>query len=216
MTKKIEYEVNSEVASFMLNNYPWISNVSVDVDEDFAHYDITYTATTLNNKEYVGTQEVKTIMNYPIKANGEFRDYFKYDIKNKMRFGNTPNADPDTRNLPLYWKETPIYKDIPENIKDVPVYFLNAADNTDCIHNSKWHYMQQNGTGLSIVAEDGIIMFNHKQLIDAFLGYAWYYQPSHTELYNKQYKPKFELKAVIDLSKGSYYKHNIDNNLFKK
>jgi len=216
MTKKIEYEVNSEVASFMLDNYPWISNVSVDVDENYAHWDITYTATTLDDKEYVGTQEVKTIMNYPIKENGEFRDYFKYDIKNKMKFGSVPPPKSDTRQLPLYWKETPTYKEIPENIKDVPVYFLNAADNTDCIHNSKWHYMQRNGTGLSIVAEDGIIMFNHKQLIDAFLGYAWYYQPSHTELYHKKYEPHWELKAIIDLTKGSYYPNIVNKDLLKK
>lgn len=216
MTKKVEYKVNSEVASFMLENYPWISNVSVDVDENYAHWDITYTATTLENKEYVGTQEVKTIMNYPIKENGEFRDYFKYDIKNKMKFGNVPPPISDTRQLPVYWKYTPTYEEMPEEMKDKPIYFLNASDNTDCIHNSKWHYMNRNNTGLSIVAEDGVIMFNHKQLTDAFLGYAWYYQPAHTELYHKKYEPHWELKAVIDLSKGSYYKHNIDNNLFKK
>lgn len=216
MTKKIEYEVNSEVASFMLDNYPWITNISVPIDENYAHYDIVYTGVTSEGKEFIGTQEVKTIMNYPLKENGEYRDYFKYDIKNKMRFGNTPQPIFDTRELPLYWKATPTVENIPEFMEDIPIYFLNAADKSDCIQNSKWHYMQRYKTGLTIVAEDGIVMFSHKQLKEAFVGYSWYYQPSHTEFYHKKYQPSWELKSIIDLTKGTYYPHNINKDLFKK
>jgi hypothetical protein len=48
-------------------------------------------------------------------------------------------------------------------------------------------------------------MFSPGQLKKAFITYAWYWQPAHTELYNKKYDPHWELKAIIDLSKGSYY-----------
>lgn len=212
MTAKVEYKINEEVANFMVDNYDWVINTSVESIEDFKPYDIIYTAST-ETREWVSTQEVKSIRGYPLKADGKFRDYFKKDIKHKMLFGNVPPLDKD---LPKYWHATPTNIGIPKNIEDKPIYFLNATDINGCIYNSKWYHILQNNTGLTIAAEDGIVMFSPGQLKKAFITYAWYWQPSHTELYNKKYDPHWELKAIIDLSKGSYYKNIINKDLFKK
>lgn len=213
MVKKIEYEINTSVANFMLEQYPWITNVSVPIDEDYYSYDISYTGQTKSGEEFTGTQEVKSIMNYPLKENGEFRKYFKYDIKNKMRFGSVPSPNEE---IPEYWIHKPSNAPMPDNIKDAYVYILNASDSMNNLKNCKWNHMMENKTGLTIVASDGIIMFNHKQLKSAFLGYAWYLNKSHTELYDKYVYPHYELKAIIDLTKGTYYPNIVDNNLLKK
>lgn len=215
MSNKIEYQINQQVASFMEANYDWVVNTSVSPVEDYKPYDIVYTAET-ENKYYVSTQEVKSILGFPLKEDDEFRDYFKEDIKDKLVFGNVPDATISTDELPKYWNETPVVEEIPEEIADKPVYILNAADKYNNLHNSKWHKMINNKTGLSIVAEDGIIMYSPSQLKNAFVGYAWYKNKSHTELYNKKIDPHWELKAIIDLSKGSYFPNVVNKNLLKR
>lgn len=215
---KVEEKINTYVANFMLDNYNFITDIYVPDKEDFQSYDILYTATTSTGKEIEGTQEVKTINNFPLQEEGEFREYFSnntHGIKEKLLFGNIPEPTPNTDELPKTWNKTPCKDKMPDNIKDEPIYILNATDVNGNIKNSKWHHMQQNKTGLSIVAKDGIVMFNNKQLNDAFLGYAWYLNKSHTELYNKKYDPHYELKAVFNLNKGSYYKKDL-NKLFKR
>lgn len=215
---KVEEKINTYVANFMLDNYNFITDIYVPDKEDFQSYDILYTATTSTGKEIEGTQEVKTINNFPLQEEGEFREYFSNDtcgIKNKMLFGNTPDATLSTDELPKYWLENPYETEIPDNIKEKPIYILNAADVNGNIKNSKWYHMQKNKTGLSLVAKDGILMFNHKQIKEAFMGYGWYLNKSHTELYNKKYNPHYELKAIINLEKGSFYKKDL-NKLFKR
>jgi hypothetical protein len=215
MSDKIEYRINQEVASFMEENYEWVVNTSVSEIEDYAPYDIVYTAQT-ENVCYVSGQEVKSIMGFPLKEDGEFRDYFKEDIKNKLKFGEVPEYTTNITELPKYWDGKPKDDEIPENIETKPIYILNAADKYNNIHNSKWYKMNKNKIGLTLCAEDGIIMFSHSQLKKAFMGYAWYLNKSHTELYNKKIDPHYELKALIDLSKGSYYPNVVNKELFKK
>lgn len=212
---KVEYEINQEVASFMMENYDWVVNTSVAEEEDYQPFDIVYTAQT-ENTYYVSSQEVKSIMGFPLKENGEFRDYFKEDIKNKLKFGNVPEYCTDITELPKYWNETPTDETMPEELEDKPIYFLNATDKYNNTHNSKWYKMNDNKVGLTLCAEDGIVMFSHSQLKKAFMGYAWYLNKAHTELYDKKIDPHYELKALIDLSKGSYYPNVVNKELLKK
>lgn len=214
---KIENKINQYVADFMIDNYNFITDITIPQEEDYKSYDIIFTATTTQGEIIEGTQEVKSILHYPLKVDGEFRDYFSNNtagIKTKFLFGNVPEANPNTDELPFKWVKEPTYAKMPEEIKDKPIYILNAEDLHGNIKNSKWHHMHKNKTGLTIVAEDGLIMFNHKQLKSAFLGYGWYKNKSHTELINKKYDPRYELKAIIDISKGKFYKKDL-NNLFK-
>lgn len=213
MCAKVEYKINKEVASFMYENYEWVKNTSVEIQEDYQPWDITYTASTPNLETWVGRQEVKSILGFPLKQNNKYRDYFKKDIKSKMVFGNVPDPEEE---LPKYWNEEPIDVGIPKEVEDKPIYFLNATDKYGCIYNSKWYKMENEKIGLTIVAEDGIIMFAPKQLKEAFITYAWYLNKAHTELYNKEYDPHWELKAVIDLTKGSYYPNVVNKELLKK
>lgn len=215
MSEKIEYEINKEVASFMLDNYDWVINTDISAVEDYQPYDIIYSAET-PNMCYVATQEVKSILGFPLKEGNKFRDYFKKDIKEKLRFGGVPEPISNTKELDKYWCSTPTHTEIPEYVGDKPIYILNAADKYNNIHNSKWHKMLKNKTGLTLVAQDGIVMYSSSQLKKAFLGYAWYLNKSHTELYNKKYNPHWELKALIDLSKGSYYPNVVNKQLLKK
>ena len=215
MSDKIEYQINLEVASFMEDNYEWVVNTSVPEIEDFKPYDIIYTAQT-EDRYYVSTQEVKSILGFPLKNDGKFRNYFKKDIKNKLRFGEVPKYTTNITDLPRYWNVTPTDIGIPENIENKPIYILNAADKYNNIHNSKWYKMQKEKVGLTLCAEDGIVMFSHSQLKKAFVGFAWYLNKSHTELYDKEYNPHYELKALIDLSKGTYYPDVVNKELFKK
>jgi hypothetical protein len=217
---KTDYEINCEVGNFIKDNFDFVTDVYVHKDEDMKHFDLEYTASTKSNKLKEYQMEVKSIKFKTLKDDeGNFNRYFTNDIYGKLLFGNTPDDDYNTNNLPKYWNEEPIYKSPPIDMREgKPIYILNASDLNGNIHNSKWHYITNNKYSFSYVSSDGILLFNPKQLEDAFIGYAWYKNSSHTteikNYYNKG--PVWELKALIDLSKGSYYKHNFNKNLFRK
>lgn len=86
------------------------------------------------------------------------------------------------------------------------IYFVNAEDIYGNMENGKWKKMKNKGAGLAYIAYDGYLLFSPKTLEKAFIGYAWYYNRFHTEQYNKHYSPRWELKALINLDMGTYYK----------
>lgn len=223
---KIDCGINQYVAEFLKTNYSFIIDAEADCNENYGVDDVRYTGTTSTNKIKIGNLEVKSLKNnfYLKNENNEFNPYFntsnKYGITSKMLFGNVPYWPVFPLNLPEYFNSLkyipkPTKDEIPPYILNKNVYILNAEDKNHNPSNSKIYKMWLNKTGLVYIAQDGLIIFNFQQLQQAFLGYAWFLNKSHTKEYNPIYDPHYELKALIDLDKGSYYKINIDKELFK-
>lgn len=85
-----------------------------------------------------------------------------------------------------------------------PVYILNAETESGVYDGCKWDKMMKNPKScLSILAADGVVLFSHKSLQDAFLGYT-YMWVKHTTEFGKNEKCHWEKKAVYDLSKGLF------------
>ena len=86
-----------------------------------------------------------------------------------------------------------------------PIYFVNE---------SKWNRLLDAHACLCFLAPDGMILFSHKELKEAFLCYADYYVSRTTQFGDK--KKSWEKKAVLNLSKGAYVPLNPPLELFKK
>lgn len=94
------------------------------------------------------------------------------------------------------------------------IYFVNAEDLYGNMENGKWMKMKNKGAGLCFIAYDGYLLFSPKKLEKALIGFAYYYNRFHTEQINKHYNPRWELKAIINLDKGTYYKAEPPKELF--
>ena len=222
--KKVDCEINTWVASWMIDEFDWITNATADCDENYGIDDVVFSACTTCGDMIVKQQDVKSLKGgFQFKNNGVWNNYFSTDnpngiIKNMM-FGNVPPASMDIMDVPLWWEPesfTPEYAEMPEEWKGKHIYILNAEDKYHRIHNGKTYKIYQNNACLSYVAPDGLILFNPSTLRKSFLGYAWYKVKSHTEEYNKTYCPAWELKAVFDLDKGAYHTATPPKELFAK
>lgn len=87
------------------------------------------------------------------------------------------------------------------------IYFINS---------SKYNKLVDKNACLAYLAPDGFILFSPSKLRKAYLGDAWYLNKSHTEEFGERYRPHWELKALIDLEKGTYYKVAGPREIFMK
>lgn len=178
MKEKVETERTKYVCQniVMSSGTTAITGFSVPDEEDYKISDawIVSTAST----EY--PLENKTIKGgFNFKEDGQWRTYFTRDIYSKLNF------------------ETAV-------TTGTPVYFINAEDKFHNMENGKWQkLMTDDRSCLSFLAKDGIVLFSHKSLEKAFIGYATYYVSHTTEFGNKGPR-KPEKKAVLDLSKGLF------------
>lgn len=188
--KKIEAERTEFVCRTLVENSGTTAIISytVPIEEDYKISDawIVSTSTT----EY--PLETKSILGgWEFKEDGEWRTYFTRDIYNKLEF------------------ET-------DTTTGIPVYFVNAETEYRKEEGSKWDKLIKNKNScLSFLAKDGIILFSHKSLVEAFVGYAYYFTP-HTTEFGKSKKRVKEKKTIIDLSKGLFIKCDTPIKLLEK
>lgn len=222
---KTDCEINTWVASWMVDTYDWITNATADCEENFQVDDVVFSAATSSGEVIRKLAEVKSIKGgYQLKYDGQWNNYFSTDnpkgITKKMRFGNTPPSNIDILELPYNWEPvsfTPEYAPMPEEWEGKHIYILNALDKFNRAHNSKAYKIFEKNASLCYVAPDGLLLFSPKTLRDAFLGYAWYQVKSHTEeVGDNRYCPAWELKAVFDLDKGIYHQAEPPKELFNK
>lgn len=120
--------------------------------------------------------ECKTICGgWCFKEDGEFRDYFKKDLPEKMRL--ECEIEPGT-----------------------PIYYVNAEAKDGP---SKWDKIVASGACLSILAADGIVVFSPRDLKDALIGYG-YDRVTHTTEFGKTGERTWEKKAILNLEKGTF------------
>lgn len=94
-----------------------------------------------------------------------------------------------------------------------PVYILNAETESGEFEGCKWDKMMKNPKScLSILAADGVVLFSHKSLQDAFLGYT-YMWVKHTKEFGKKESRHWEKKAVYSLEKGLFIPSKTPDNL---
>lgn len=228
MFKKVDCDINTWVANWMLESYDWIIDATACCEENYGVDDINLSATTKNGDIIGRCVEVKSLKGgYSFKYEDDFGDewnnWFSTNNPNgiikKMKFGNVPPHYMDILDAPYEW-EPDMYAvvddSIPEELKNKHIYILNAEDKCHRIHNSKAFKVLNSNASLVYVASDGLILFSPSTLRKAILGYAWFQNKSHTEEYNKELKPVWELKMLIDLEKGAYHKVDIPQYLLNK
>ena len=187
----IELQSNQYVASVIVDTFPEIIAASATTEENYKIDDIWFTANTLFDEYRAYQMENKTLKGgFRFKEDGEFRDYFTRDIYQKLRF----------------------YTD---TTSGTPVYFINAEDKYGNMDNGKWQKLLNAHACLSFLAPDGIIIYGPGTLQQAFVGYADYLV-SHTSEFGKKGERHWELKAVIDLSKGEYIPCTPPEEFFRK
>lgn len=166
---------------------PSFSSITYSKEED---YQLDITCTTHTGEIY--KQEVKSSRYHYIKENGEFNPYFRIGEKGLFRnfIWDTPSEHLNGKYAYIISAST-----LPnlQEFSDKSKYFKLKTDN---------HSM------FVLTSYDGVLIFTHEQFINAFLGYG-YMMCSHTQDFSNKTK-SYELKALIDLSYGRYFKfsHN--------
>lgn len=222
---KVDCNINTWVASYIKEEFDWISDATADCEENYGVDDIVFTAVTKSGDYIVKPLELKTSKGffYQFKPEGVWNDYFSTDnpdgITKHMMFGNTPPPNMDILDVPYRWEPasfTPEYTEMPEHWKGKHIYILNAEDKYHRVHNSKAYKITDKHACLCYVAMDGLIFFNPTKLRKAFLGYAWFRVNSHTKEFGEKHCPTWELKAVYCLDEGSYHPANPPQEFFLK
>lgn len=222
--KKTDCEINTWVASWMVDNYDWVTNATADCEENYQVDDIVFSACTKSGDIIVKQQEVKSLKGgFQFKYDGLWNNYFSTmnpdGVIRKMAFGNVPPADMDVMDIPHLWEPEsfiPKYTELPEEWENKHIYILNAEDKYHRVHNGKLYKIIENNACLCYVAPDGLIFFNPSTLRKSILGYAWYRNKSHSEEFKNDKMHTWELKVVIDLDKGVYHQANPPKELFYK
>lgn len=187
---KIDCSANQYVAD-KLKEYDWVINATADCEENYWIDDVMFSAGTEEN--YIGIpMEVKTLKGgWQFKYDDEWNPYFTCDIYNK-----------------LTWKST-----VPE--VGTPIYFVNATDAYGNFKKGKFGKLLDNHACLSFLAPDGILIYDHRALTEAFCGYADYLVRHTTEFGNNK-RRLWETKAILDLSKATYVPCNPPIEIFEK
>lgn len=86
-----------------------------------------------------------------------------------------------------------------------PIYFIN---------DTKWNRLLDAHACLCFLAPDGILIFSHKELKEAFLCFADYYVKKTTQFGNRHMS--WERKAVLNLNGGTYIPLKPPKHLFQK
>ena len=221
--KKTDCNINTWVASYLKDEFDWISDATADCEENYGVDDIVFTAVTKSGDYIVKPLELKSLkgIDYQLKPGGDWNDYFSTDnphgITKVMKFGNTPPPDMYIMDVPYKWEPdnfTPQDGTMPESWKGKHIYILNAEDKYHRVHNSKSHKLAEKHACLCYVARDGLLFFNPTKLRKACLGYAWFRVNSHTKEFGEARNPTWELKMIIDLEAGSYHQINPPTELF--
>lgn len=206
------------VADYQKKHYDWISDVTFKEKED---YGIDLDLITTDNRLF--KEEVKTCRSQSIKnEDGSFNDYFRLG-NNKGMFKNgcwknTPNKYDNFKDINKLDVSNISYGtvagSVPEELSDKYCYMLNASTTGYynglelCPNRCKFtQVFGHNNTILVYLAQDGMIIWTNKQLKEAFLGYMWLWCPHTQDFDNNEYG--FELKALFDMSKGTYIKCDV-------
>lgn len=86
-----------------------------------------------------------------------------------------------------------------------PIYFIN---------DTKFNRILEAHACLCFLAPDGLLIYNHKELKEAFLCYADYYVRHTTQFGNRHMS--WERKAILNLDGGTYIPLNPPKKLFLK
>lgn len=231
--KTIDYLSKEFICQWQKENFAWISDVTIEDEErETGGWDLTLTTTA--GTKY--SEEIKTISSAKfLNEYGEFSDYFSVTgngICRNMRYCNVPNSGDSLEEIFVEYynsyctntiedydmDETPI----PTNLKDKKIWIVNASaiarNGSEIVMSNQckwWKLVEEKGI-LILMAEDGVIVFTPKMLREAFCGYARM-KCKHINNANAAYKDNqhysYELKALIDLSKGKLFKINVQKKI---
>ena len=204
---KTDYEINQWVASCMESDFSFVVSATANPIENYGVNDIDL---KLNERGKVIDRmvEVKSIKKGNLKYGNEFN--LRYSTMNpcgimkNIKFGNVPPSNMSIMDVPYHWEPevfSPSDAPMPEEWENKYIYMLNATDMYNNFTNGKTYKIYKNNASVVYVAADGLLFFSPKKLREAFLGYAWFLNSSHTEERGQKYEPVWELKCFFDLNK---------------
>lgn len=229
--KAIDLKSKQFVTEWEANTFPWITSVSIETEED-GGWDATLSTTA-------GTypQEIKTISTSSFKDEfGEFNSYFNTDcttgIARNFCYANVPcSSDTLDEIFAEYYGicDTTSFEDYeedvtpcPENLQGKNIWIINASvvlrNGKEIVmsNKSKYYKLMSEKAIFVLMASDGIIVFTPTMLRQAFCGYVRM-KCKHINNENAVYQTNqnygYELKAVIDLDKGKFFKMDIPKNV---
>lgn len=171
---------------------PSFKSITYSTEED---YQLDLTCISHTGETYF--QEVKSSRYQLIKHHNDFNPYFLVDNKENGLFRN------------FIW-DTPPHQDntiTPNYLIGKYAYIISAStlpNLQELSDKSKFFKLRTNPNTLFLLLSlDGVLIFTHQQLINSFLGYGYMYCAHTQDFYNKT--KSYELKALIDLSCGSYF-----------
>lgn len=193
MKHRSDNEVLNFLSNWELKHFsPCFKQVAYSEVED---YNLDITCITHSGETLF--QEVKSSRKQPIKINDEFNPYYRIDGTGGL-----------FRNFLFKENKCSESGEIPEHMLGKYAYIISASTwfkRTELCDDSKWMKLySKDNTMFVLVAEDGVLIFNNKDLKDAFLGYGLMYCP-HTNDFNNR-NCNYELKALLDISKAKYFK----------
>lgn len=144
-------------------------------------------------------------------------------------FGLVPPIDKDIDKVSRLWiKSKPTQAQIQaqkdaehESGRRVRWFCLNAASGsefsfTECPKCPKWLGMfRDEKSELQILFSDGVLRFDHQQLLDAFVGYGYLYTLGSEEYYRNSGK-YWQFKAFFDIDKGTFSPCDVPNDILPK
>lgn len=140
-------------------------------------------------------------------------------------FGLTPSTGHTIDRFPDYWKSKPTQSQITaykrnerEKGETVRWFCLNAACGPEFTYSNepKWLKMYRDDLSeLAVLFSDGVLLFDHEQLLDAIVSYGYLNTYGKEEFANKG-KKYWQFKVFLDIDKGTFYPCEVPRDIFNR
>ena len=209
-----------------------VSFVSDKIETIYNHIDSRYKVVSSSTEDFgydFGLQDVlseQDTAHFELKTKNE--EFGKWDISTTgpcLCFSFTPSTGHTIDQFPARWESKPSQTQIEaykrgEHKKGERVrwFCLNAATGPDFNYSvePKWLKMFNDPlSALAVLFSDGILVFNHEQLLDAVASYG-YLKTWGTEEFQRSDGKYWQFKVFLDIDKGRFYPCKVPQEILPK
>lgn len=139
--------------------------------------------------------------------------------------GLVPSTGHTIDKFPRYWESKPTQAEISaykcnerEKGERVRWFCLNAACGSEFSYSREPKWLKMYNDDLSqlvILFSDGLLLFDHQQLLDAVVSYGYLYTYGHEEFADRG-KKYWQFKVFLDIDKGTFYPCKVPQEILPK